>query len=246
MPPLSLDPSALDGAGSALIDVGKDIGLTMSTLSGTLSGCGRMCGNDPVGAAMGQAYDSSAAAVGQAMAAVRNGLVNLGDGVRVSAHNYSLADALSDASGRTRPLSVPPSSGKIAASAAPSSVGAGDSAPAGFGWVAKYIGMIWPNGDSAQLRTAAAAWTAAGTPLMVTETSAAGSLGIIGAQQIPEAEAIGQAFTASINGAVQIMCQCTTMSAQLSAYAVKIDAVHAAKMRTPVGPLEPSAPEVRT
>ncbi|MCV7017858.1 hypothetical protein [Mycolicibacterium aichiense] len=223
-----MDPTALDGAGSALVDVGKDIGWTMSTLEGALSGCGSMCGNDPVGAAMGQKYDSTAAAVLQAIAAARNGLVNLGDGVRVSAHNYSMADAQSDVSGRSQPLPVPPASEKVTASTPPSSVGAGDAAPAGFGWVAKYIGMIWPNGDSAQLRAAAAAWTAAGTQLLVTETSAAGSLGIIGAQQIPEGEAIGKAFAESINGAVQIMNQSTTIAAQLNAYAAKIDAVHAA------------------
>ncbi|WP_431239189.1 hypothetical protein ACQ86B_05485 [Mycolicibacterium aichiense] len=200
----------------------------MSTLEGALSGCGSMCGNDPVGAAMGQKYDSTAAAVLKAIAAARNGLVNLGDGVRVSAHNYSMADAQSDVSGRTQPLPVPPASGKVTASTPPSSVGAGDAAPAGFGWVAKYIGMIWPNGDSAQLRAAAAAWTAAGTQLLVTETSAAGPLGIVGAQQIPEAEAIGKAFAESINGAVQIMNQSTTIAAQLNAYAAKIDEVHAA------------------
>ena len=228
MPPLTVDPTALDGAGATLVDIGKDIGLTMSTLSGTLSGCTSMCGNDPVGAAIGQRYDSSAAAVVQAIAAARNGLVNLGDGVRVSAHNYSLADAQSDVSGRTQPLPVPAASGKIAASPPPSSVGAGDAAPAGFGWVAKYIGMIWPNGDSARLRAAAAAWTVAGTQLRVTEAAAAGSLGIVGAQQIPEAEAMGRAFQASITGAVQVMQQCTSMAAQLTAYAAKIDAVHAA------------------
>ncbi|WP_431233244.1 ADP-ribosyltransferse [Mycolicibacterium psychrotolerans] len=228
MPPLSVNPTALDGAGSALVDVGKDIGWTMSTLEGALSGCGSMCGDDPVGAAMGRNYDSTAAAVLQAIAAARNGLVNLGDGVRVSAHNYSMADAQSDVSGRTQPLPVPPASGKISVSTPPSSVGAGDAAPAGFGWVAKYIGMIWPNGDSARLRAAAAAWTAAGTQLLVTETAAAGPLGIIGAQQIPEGEAIGKAFAESINGAVQIMNQSTTIAAQLNAYAAKIDAVHAA------------------
>lgn len=228
MPPLTVDPTALDGAGASLVDIGKDIGLTMSTLSGTLSGCASMCGNDPVGAAIGQRYDSSAAAVVQAIAAARNGLVNLGDGVRVSAHNYSLADAQSDVSGRTQPLPVPAASGKIAASPPPSSVGAGDAAPAGFGWVAKYIGMIWPNGDSVRLRAAAAAWTVAGTQLMVTETAAAGPLGIVGAQQIPEAEAMGRAFQESITGAVQVMQQCTSMAAQLTAYAAKIDAVHAA------------------
>ncbi|MCI4676803.1 glycohydrolase toxin TNT-related protein [Candidatus Mycolicibacterium alkanivorans] len=162
------------------------------------------------------------------MAAARNGLVNLGEGVRVSAHNYSLGEAQSDVSGRAHPLPVPAASGPISASPPPSAVGAGDAAPAGFGWVAKYIGMIWPNGDSGRLRAAGAAWTAAGTQLVVTETAAGAPLGIIGGQQIPEAEAMGQAFAASIDGAVQIMNQCTTMAAQLTAYAAKIDAVKGA------------------
>ena len=134
---LSVDPVALDGAGVALGDVGKDIGLTLSTLTGTLSGCGSMCGNDPVGESVGRAYDRSAQALLDAMVASRNGLVNLGDGVRMSAHNYSSAEAHSDMSRRAQALPVPVSSGRITAPSAPSSVGAGDDAPAGWGWVAK-------------------------------------------------------------------------------------------------------------
>ncbi len=40
------------------------------------------------------------AALVQAMSVARNGLCNLGDGVRMSAHNYSLAEAMSDVAGR--------------------------------------------------------------------------------------------------------------------------------------------------
>jgi hypothetical protein len=228
MAPLVVDPAALDGAGTSLTGVGEDIGQTLSTLTGALSGGGSMCGNDPVGEAMGNAYDRSADALVKAVAAARNSLVNLGDGVRMSAFNYSVAEAQSDVSRRAQPLPPPQSTGKISASLPPSSVGAGDSAPAGWGWVAKYIGMIWPNGDSAKLRGAAGAWIAAGSQLVVTETSAAASLGIVGAQQIPEGEMIGRAFSTSLAAASQIMSQTATVAGQLSGYANQIDEVHAA------------------
>lgn len=228
MAPLIVDPAALDGAGSSLVDVGKDIGLTLSTLTGALSGCGSMCGNDPVGEAMGNAYDRSADALLKGIATARNSLVNLGDGVRMSAFNYSVAEAQSDVSGRAQQLPVPSASGKISASSAPSSVGAGDSAPAGWGWVSKYIGMIWPTGDSAKLRTAAGAWIAAGTQLLVTETSAAAPLGIVGTQQIPEGEAMGQMFSSSLAAASQIMSATANVASTLTTYAGQIDTTHAA------------------
>ncbi len=95
---LSVDPVALDGAGSSLADAGTDIDVTLSALTGALAGCGAMCGSDPVGAAMGDAYDRSADALIAAIVAARNGLVNLGDGVRMSAHNYAMAEAQSDVS----------------------------------------------------------------------------------------------------------------------------------------------------
>lgn len=228
MAPLAVDPATLDGAGVSLTDVGQGIGTTLSRLEGTLSVCGGMCGDDPVGAAMGESYDSAADGLLKAFAAARNGMVNLGDGVRMSAHNYSMAEALSDGRGRAEPLPVPAASGAICAGAPPTSVGGGIPAPPGFGWVSKYIGMIWPTADSAQLRGAAGSWIAAGTDLLVTQTAAAPALGVIGAQQIPEAEAMGQAFADSLNAAAQLMSHATSIAGQLNSYADKVDEVHAA------------------
>jgi hypothetical protein len=228
MAPLAVDPAALDGAGVTLTDVGQHIGSTLSTLAGALSGCGGMCGDDPVGEAIGESYDAAAAGLLRAFAASRNGLVNLGDGVRMSAHNYSMAEALSDGRGRAEPLPVPAASGVIAAGEPPTSVGGSIPAPPGFAWVSKYIGMIWPTADSAQLRTAAGAWMAAGIDLLVTQTTAAPALGVIGAQQIPEAEAIGQAFADSLEAAAEVMSQSSAVAAKLISYADKVDEVHAA------------------
>ena len=87
----------------------------------------------------------------------------------MSAHNYSVAEAMSNVSGHGEPIPAPRPTPAVSAGSMPSAVGNGTDAPAGWGWVAKYIGMIWPNGDSAKLRAAAAAWTSAGTNFEVSE-----------------------------------------------------------------------------
>jgi hypothetical protein len=230
MAPLAVDPLALDGAGSAVISVGSDFGWTISTLTGTLSESASMCGNDPAGAAVGRDYDNAASALLSAMVTTRNTLCHIGDGVRMSACNYSVAGAASNVAGRSEPLPAPAPTGNMSGGSLPSSIGSADSAPPGWGWgwVAPYIGMIWPNGDSAQLRAAAAAWIAAGSQFMATELGAAGPLGVVGAQQIPEGDAIGTAFGEAVRSTSSIVVQCNTMAGQLTAYAAQIDAVHAA------------------
>lgn len=92
MAPLAVDPAALDSAGGAVVAAGAGLGAVISSLTAALAGCAGMAGDDPAGAVFGRSYDGSAAALVQAMSVARNGLCNLGDGVRMSAHNYSLAE----------------------------------------------------------------------------------------------------------------------------------------------------------
>jgi ADP-ribosyltransferase exoenzyme len=229
MAPLAVDPQVLDGAGAAVISAGDGLGSVVSTLTAALSGCDGMAGDDPAGAAFGHTYDRSASKLLEAMSTTRNGLCRLGDGVRLSAHNYSAAEAMSNVSGHSQPLPAPHQTGSISASSAPSAVGNGVAAPAGWGWVSKYIGMIWPNGDSAKLRAAGATWTSAGTQFEVSEIlGAVGPMGSIGAQQIPEGPAIAAAFGAANRSAAGILQQCATIATQLNSLATKIDKVHAA------------------
>ena len=229
MAPLAVDPRVLDGAGATVISVGEGLASTVSTLTATLAGCHGMSGDDPAGAAFGHSYDNSASKLLEAMATTRNGLCRLGDGVRVSAHNYSIAEAHSNISGQGQPLPGPHLTGAISAGSSPSSVGRGVSVPVGWGWVANYIGMIWPTGNSAKLRGAAAAWTRAGTHFEVSEiVGSAGSMSVIAAQQIPEGPAIASAFAETHRCAAGVLQQCTTVATHLTSYAAKIDTVHAA------------------
>lgn len=226
MAPLAVDPAALDSAGGAVVAAGAGLGAVISSLTAALAGCAGMAGDDPAGAVFGRSYDGSAAALVQAMSVARNGLCNLGDGVRMSAHNYSLAEAMSDVAGRAAPLPAPPPSGCVGVGAPPSAVGGGGGAPKGWGWVAPYIGMIWPNGDSTKLRAAAVAWRSAGTQFALTEIqSTAGPMGVIRAQQLPEAGLIESAFADAYASTTAVVGQCHQLAAQLDAYAARIDAV---------------------
>lgn len=230
MAPLACDPTALDRAGATVLATGVSLGSVISALTTALAGSAGMAGDDPVGAALGRAYDGAAAKVIEAMTKTRNGLCSIGDGVRMSAHNYALAEAMSDVAGRAGSLPTPPVTAPLTGGASPpSAVGAGSGAPAGWSWVAPYIGMIWPTGDSAKLRAAAAAWTTAGVNFMTTEIAAGGATmaGIAG-QQIPEAAAINKALADASGATTTVARQCQTIAAQLNSYAAKIDKVHAA------------------
>ncbi|MFY9768519.1 MAG: ADP-ribosyltransferse [Mycobacterium sp.] len=229
MAPLAVDPEVLDGAGAAVVSTGEGLGSVVSTLTTALAGCDGMAGDDPAGAAFGRSYNNSTSKLLEAMATTRNGLCRLGYGVRMSARNYSVAEAMSNVSGHGEPIPAPHPTAAVSAGSTPSAVGNGTNAPAGWGWVAEYIGMIWPNGDSAKLRAAAAAWTSAGTNFEVSEIlGAAGPMSGIGAQQIPEGPAITAAFTDANRSAAGILQQCAKLATQLTAYAAKIDTVHAA------------------
>ncbi|OBB81747.1 NAD(+)--arginine ADP-ribosyltransferase [Mycobacterium colombiense] len=230
MAPLACDPTALDRAGATVLATGESLGSVISALTAALAGSAGMAGDDPVGAALGRAYNDAAAKVIEAMTSTRNGLCSIGDGVRMSAHNYALAEAMSDVTGRAGVLSAPPVTAPLtAAPHPPSAVGAGSSAPAGWSWVAPYIGMIWPTGDSAKLRAAAAAWATAGVNFMTTEIAAGGgTMAAIAAQQIPEAAAINKALADATGATTSVARQCQTIAAQLNSYAAKIDKVHAA------------------
>ncbi len=229
MAPLGVDPVALDSAGAEVVTAGEGLDSVISRLTATLSGCAGMAGDDPAGAALGHRYDSSAAKLVTAMVATRNGLCSLGDGVRMSAHNYSLADAMSSISGPGSPLPTPSVTGPMSAGSAPSSVGTGDGAPPGWGWVAPYIGMIWPTADTAKLRAAGTAWGAAGTKFALTEIlGTGGPMGAIRAQHIPEGSAIDRAFTDAYGSTTRLVQQCQKIADQLNSYAAEVDKVHAA------------------
>jgi len=150
--------------------------------------------------------------------------------VPAAADDTVRADPMSDVTGRATGLPTPQVTGPLSVGTPPpTAVGAGSDARAGWGWVAPYIGMIWPNVDSAKLRAAAAAWTTAGANFMATETAAGGGLlAALAARQIPAGAAINKALSDASVATIDVGRQCETIAAQLTGYAAGIDQVHAA------------------
>lgn len=227
--PIVVDPKALDSAGQTMTTQAIDLGKAIHALGAALGGGAGMCGNDPAGIIHARSYDSSAKSMLEAMIDLTNGMARTGDAVRTSAVNYSLAEVASNTHGNGGPplpavTPTPPASSPLA----PSAQGSFDGAPPGWSLVEPFLGMIWPNGDSGQLRAAAQAWSTAGSAFLSTEAEMIGAFGVVAGQHVPEGEKIGQAVNASSTNSTTLFTQCVTVSSNLVDYAGQIDSVHAA------------------
>ncbi|MBI3224828.1 MAG: NAD(+)--arginine ADP-ribosyltransferase [Mycolicibacterium cosmeticum] len=228
-PPIVVDPKALDSAGQTMTTQAIDLGKAIHALGAALGGCAGMCGNDPAGIIHARSYDNSAKSMLEAMIDLTNGMARTGDAVRTSAVNYSLAEVASNTHGNGGPpLPAVPQTPPASSPLAPSAQGSFDGAPPGWSLVEPFLGMIWPNGDSGQLRAAAQAWSTAGSAFLSTEAEMIGAFGVVAGQHVPEGEKIGQAVNASSTNSTTLFTQCVTVSSNLVDYAGQIDAVHAA------------------
>ncbi|WP_100454865.1 WXG100-like domain-containing protein [Mycobacteroides abscessus] len=227
-PPIHVDPVALDGAGRTVSSSVGGWDSALSALQSALSSSAGMGGDDPAGIVFARSYDSSAKELLEAMVDVSNGAGRAADGIRASATNYSRAEVASNIDGKGGdPLPAASPTPSVKAGTPPSAVGSDVGDPPGWFLVEPFIGMIWPNGDSAKLRAAGAAWTAAGAAFTAQQAGLAGAQATAQAQQIPEGPKIDSAFK-TIDGAVgEVGGMCSTMGTKLNDYAAKIDTAHA-------------------
>lgn len=227
-PPIHVDPVALDGAGRKVSTSVGGWGSALSALQSALSSTAGMGGDDPAGTVFAGQYDSSAKELLEAMVDVSNGAGRAADGIRASATNYSRAEVASnidDKGGDPLPAASPTPTVKTGTP--PSAVGSDVGDPLGWFLVEPFIGMIWPNGDSAKLRAAGSAWTTAGAAFTGQQPGLAGAQATAQAQQIPEGPKIDSAFK-TIDGAVgEVGGMCNTIGTKLNDYATKIDTAHA-------------------
>ena len=151
----------LAGANRAVIDA-------VSTLTSALAGCGAMAGTDTGGEEWAAQYDPAAAKLVQTGCTMGSALANMANLLNGSLANHAgaehgamiypgepLADAGdSDPSHGIEALSTP---------APPSAAGGTGDQPGWWHWIASHVeGLLWPDADTGKLRTAGAAWIAAG------------------------------------------------------------------------------------
>jgi hypothetical protein len=192
MAPLTVDPAALSGAGAAVISAGDGVAAATGTLT---SGAGANLGQDSAGEAFALSYQDSAKSVLKAVAAGINACHTIGFKIELGASNYSRAEASSTLGGRGAPLPAPTPPGNFDAPGAPWTLGPGIAEPALWGLVEEFVGDLWPNGNPAQIRAAAACWRSFGRALQGVQHTLQGPNSVVAAQHIPESELIQQAFS---------------------------------------------------
>ncbi|WP_240163152.1 hypothetical protein [Mycolicibacterium sphagni] len=200
--------------------VGGGVSAAMSTLTGAFNA---NTGRDAAGVMFGRQYENTARDLLKAVTAGINACRKTGYGIQVSAVNYSRAEAQSDISGRSQPLPSPPCPAAVSPPGAPSAQGPGVVEPTMWKVVEFLVGDLWPNGDPAAVRTAAAAWRAFGASLYGVSGDMAGSYNTISAQQIPEGELIKAPIRDIGTGLSSVGGSCQQLANQLEGFAADVE-----------------------
>lgn len=247
MAPIAVDPAVLDTAGATTLAATQSAISAVQSALATLGGTGGMTGTDPAGLVVGQNYDDAASGAVVAAVDTINGVSRIGDLLKMSAYNYAIAEHRSSISPGAGPLTKPSATEPFSSRIPPGGAGSLDDAPFGWGIIQSVIGMVWPNGDPAKMRTAADAWIALsdavsgfGGALIGPKSSASGL-------EIPEKDSIATAFSDATGSANQLADAASAIARQLNAYAEHVEDAHrhllnlindALQLATPGGLLE--------
>ncbi len=238
MPPLVVEPEELAGAGVSIAGVSDELASALSTLAAGLPG-GAMAGHDTAGLAFGAAYQQAGQALLDAGAAAVNGGRKVGFGVQVSATNYSRADASSTIGGGAGALTPRSAPGEVDAPAMSSPFGGGVAEPFLWSMVEMLVGGVWPDGDPAQLRAAAGAWSTFARTLSGIGAQLQGPSATIAGQQIPEGEAMATALSDLTNGLTDITTESVKLATQTFEFADDVESAQNA-IRDLLSRLSPS------
>jgi hypothetical protein len=236
--PIIVEPEDLAGAGVSIASVSDDLVAALSTLAAGLPD-GAMAGHDTAGLAFGMAYKQAGQALLDAGAAAANGGRKVGFGVQMSATNYSRADALSTIGGGTGALPPPSAPAEVDAPSMSSSSGGGVAEPFLWSMVEMLVGGVWPDGDPAQLRAAAGAWSTFARTLSGTGTELQGPSATIAGQQIPEGDAMTTALSDLRKGLTDVATESVKLATQTFEFAADVESAQNA-IRDLLSRLSPS------
>jgi hypothetical protein len=219
MTKLAVDPQALSGAGAAAISAGDGIAAAVGPLT---AGFGANTGEDTAGEVFGLKYQDAGKSLLQTVATGINACRNHGYKVELGAFNYSRADAGSTLGGGAATLPAPTEPGKFDAPGAPWTLGPGVPPPALWAVVEMFVGDLWPNGNPAQMHTAAGCWRTFGGALRGVKGLLSGPISVITAQQMPESGAIHNAFSKLGDDMAKLGDECDKVANSLDDFADKV------------------------
>jgi hypothetical protein len=222
VPPITVDPNVLSGAGESIGAVGEEIATAISTLEFGLSG-GARSGLDPAGLAFGQTYQQLSQALLDAGAEAVNAGRGIGFGVQMSATNYSRADAASTIGGGESTLTPPDSPAEFSAPAAPSALGGGVPPPLLWSVIQTIIPDVWPDGDPSALRASASAWQGFASTINGIVGHLTAPSGVVAGQKIPESGKMRSAISELTKSLSDIASEAGRLETQTKEFADDVE-----------------------
>lgn len=186
-----VDPQAYFRSSTSMRFSGNTVSGALDVLKGSLAGSGGMAGSDDTGKEFGGGYDPAAADLLASVAGLADMAINAAEILRASGLNHQNAEHASTVGGPP-PEAVPiPENPATAVPTIPSAYGYGGNEPTGaiataWQYIQKFVGYIWPDGDSDKLEAAARAWNTAATTIRNAGTSVDWAKDDIAAQVSPE------------------------------------------------------------
>lgn len=222
--PITVDPGALAGIGSAVATDGVTVATAAHMLSTALSGAEALFGHDAAGLLFGQSYTQAGRSLLDAAASAVNACRKVGFGVQMSAVNYERANAASTVGGGETSVPQPTTPTTFTAPSMPPPMGSGVAEPLLWTIVESFVGDVWPDGNPEEMRAAAAAWRSFSASIGAVAEPVAAAGTALARQQIPEAGHMGDATAQISRGLADIAAQAEELAAQVDAFAANVEA----------------------
>lgn len=233
---MRVDPSAYASASQTFGEFFVNaIAEVQKSLNQNLADTSMSAGNDPAGIQFGEAYDLAAGQLVQSIEDLRRGALTIAGLLQQSGFNHTRSEALSMISGGTVPAEdtrtydagfdlcvVPPS---IAGG------GMGDP-PEGWDVVAAAAGFIWPDGDTAKLKTIGTAWRTAADGLNATLSLISDGVSALADQLSPELDDARTICLSLGNIVAAIAEQAIVLAEAAESHAEEIDTAHSELIAT--------------
>lgn len=220
MAPLAVDPQAMYAAGTAVVAIGDGLAASLTILT---AGFSAHTGIDLAGEMFGLAYQDAAKSLLKAAAAAVNACRKTGAIIQQGAANYSNVDAASTLGGGGGVLQPPSPPAELAAPGPPGTMGPGEPAPSLWWLVQSLVHDVWPDGDVAGLRAAAARWRGFAAAAGGVEGILNASKTLFDSQHIPEADLIDHALTEIGTAAKNIGEQCGKLATTIDKFANRVE-----------------------
>ncbi|WP_243056654.1 RNase A-like domain-containing protein [Nocardioides sp. SR21] len=196
-----------------------------SSLADRLAGCGGMAGDDATAEEFAASYDEAAAEALSALADLVGAFGSLGHLAQASLANHHAAEVASGGSVSSPPTRADDSVGMLVATPPTSLGGDSPALPGPVAWLLDQIeGVVWPDADTALLRSAGGWWRSAATPVSLLAAHCDTALADLADELSPEIP-LAIATTEDLRARVITLSdQLAAIGSACEAYADQVDA----------------------